>query len=46
MGPVRGEDNVPHTVVEGMKKIAEIRGVSIEEMRDQIRSNYKDLFGY
>lgn len=46
MGPVKGEDNVPHTVVEGIVKMAELRGISVEEMRDIVRNNYKDLFGY
>lgn len=46
MSPVRGKNNVPHTVVEGVQAIADLRGVSEEEMREQVRSNYRDLFGH
>lgn len=44
MGPVRGVDNDPTTVIESIEVIAQIRGVSAEEMKAQVRENFRTLF--
>ncbi len=42
--PYRGKRNEPAYVVEVVKKLAEIRGVSEEEMKEQIWENAKRVF--
>jgi len=44
MGPVRGVDNDPTTVIQTVDAMAQIRQCSSEDVRHQIRSNFKDLF--
>ena len=44
MGPVRGMDNDPTTVIQTVEFMAGIRQCSIEEIRLQIRSNFRALF--
>ena len=44
MGPVRGMDNDPTTVIQTVEAMAGIRQCSIEEIRLQIRSNFRALF--
>jgi TatD DNase family protein len=45
--PVRGmRDNEPANVVEGYKKIAEIKGISLEECEQRIEGNYRGLFSH
>lgn len=44
MGPVRGMDNDPTTVIQTVEVMAGIRQCSAEEMRRQIRSNFRALF--
>jgi TatD DNase family protein len=44
--PIRGKyDNEPANVVESYKKIAEIKGISLEECEKAIEENYKRVFG-
>lgn len=43
--PYRGKRNEPAYVVEVAKKIAELKGISVEEARDQVRRNAKRIFG-
>lgn len=44
MGPVKGEDNDPTTVIQTIETLASIKGCSIEEATMQIRNNFKTLF--
>lgn len=44
MGPRRGEDNTPVTVLESVRTLAEIRGLAIDEMTQTIRRNFRALF--
>ncbi len=43
--PYRGQRNEPAYVVEVIKKIAEVKGISIEETEAQLMKNTKHLFG-
>jgi TatD DNase family protein len=43
--PYRGKRNEPAYVVETVKKLAELKGVSIEKMKEQIWQNAKRVFG-
>lgn len=44
--PVKGQyDNEPANVVEGYKKVAEIKGITLEECEKKIEENYKRVFG-
>ena len=43
--PFRGKSNQPAYVVNVAEKIAELRGVSVEEVADFTTKNYSDLFG-
>lgn len=44
--PEKGKrDNEPANIVEGYKKIAEVRGISLKECSIRIEENYKRLFG-
>lgn len=43
--PYRGKRNEPAYVVEVVKKLAEIKNVSLETMREQILENTKNAFG-
>lgn len=43
--PHRGKRNEPAYVVEVVKKIAEIRGISVDEVGEQLLKNSKKLFG-
>ncbi len=45
MGPVKGEDNIPSTVIQSIDTIANLRGMPSEELRSIVRKNYQDLFG-
>jgi len=42
--PNKKMNNEPALVVEGYKKIAEIKGISLEECEKKIESNYNNLF--
>jgi TatD DNase family protein len=44
LAPVRGERNEPANVVGTVAYLAELRGWSLEEARDQIRQNFQRLF--
>lgn len=43
--PYRGKRNEPVYVIEVVKKLAELKGVSMEEMREKIWENAIDVFG-
>jgi TatD DNase family protein len=43
--PYRGKRNEPAYVVEVVKKLAEIKGIEVEEMAEVIRENVKRTFG-
>jgi TatD DNase family protein len=43
--PYRGERNEPVYVIEVVKKIAEIKGLPVEEVAEQLRKNVKRVFG-
>ncbi len=43
--PYRGKRNEPAYVVEVVKKLAEIKNVSVEEMKNQIWENARRIFG-
>jgi TatD DNase family protein len=43
-GHLKGERNEPAYVLETVKKIAEIKGISVEEVAEQIWKNYKLIF--
>lgn len=43
--PHRGKRNEPLYVIEVVKKIAEVKGVSNKEVASQIRDNVKELYG-
>ncbi len=43
--PDKLKDNEPANVIESYKKIAEIKGISLEECEKKIEENYKRLFG-
>lgn len=43
--PYRGRRNEPAYVVEVTKKIAEIKGLELDEVRNQIRINARNVFG-
>lgn len=43
--PYRGKRNEPAYVVEVGKKIAEIKGIGLEEVRKQVRENVRTVFG-
>ena len=45
LSPFRDKINEPAYVTETIKKIAEIKGLSVEEVADQIWKNYKKVFG-
>jgi TatD DNase family protein len=42
--PEKKEDNQPVNVIESYKKIAEIKRLSLEKVRDKIYENYKKIF--
>ncbi|MEK7630380.1 MAG: TatD family hydrolase [Patescibacteria group bacterium] len=42
--PYRGKRNEPSYVVEVVKKLAEIKGISVDEMADSILANAKKIF--
>ena len=44
MHPFRSGENEPALVVEGYKKIAEIKKISLEEFEKKVEENYKKLF--
>ncbi len=44
LAPVRGERNEPANVLRTVKLLAEFRGMTIEEARDQVWTNYLRLF--
>lgn len=43
--PEKKTNNEPALVVEGYKKIAEIKGISLRECESKIENNYNNLFG-
>lgn len=43
--PYRGKRNEPAYVVEVARKVAELRGIGVEEVRDQVRRNARRIFG-
>jgi TatD DNase family protein len=44
--PIRGKrDNEPGNVIESYKKIAEIKGLNLQEVEQKIEENFKRLFG-
>jgi TatD DNase family protein len=43
--PYRGKRNEPSYVIEVVKKLAEIKGVSVEDMAETIKANAKRVFG-
>ena len=43
--PDKEKDNMPENVIESYKKIAEIKKMSLEEVKEKIWNNYRDL-GY
>jgi TatD DNase family protein len=43
--PVRGERNEPATVVGTVELLGELRGLSVDDARDQVATNYRSLFG-
>jgi TatD DNase family protein len=43
--PYRGKRNEPSYVIEVVKKLAEIKGISVEDMAMTIRANAKRVFG-
>ncbi len=42
--PDKKRDNTPKFVVESYKKIAELKGISLTEVKDKIEKNYNSLF--
>ncbi len=44
LGAVKGERNEPAKIVECVKKIAEIKGIEVEEMKKILFMNYQRLF--
>ena len=44
LGPYKEQKNEPAFVMESIKKIAEIKGLSVEETAEQIWQNYKRVF--
>lgn len=45
MGPDKGVRNDPSNVVRGVAAIAVVKKLSVEETRDNIRNNFRKLFG-
>lgn len=45
MGPVKGEDNTPVTVLQSITTIAALKGISEQEARETVRENFRRLFG-
>eukprot|EP01033_Poteriospumella_lacustris_P015508 gene15509-11092_t len=45
MGPVKGEANTPVTVTQSVTTFARLRGIDEDEVRRQLRQNFRDLFG-
>jgi len=45
LSPFPGKKNEPAYVFESIKKIAEVKGISVEEAADQIWQNYERIFG-
>jgi len=43
--PNKEKNNVPGNVIESYKKIAEIKKMKLDEVRDKIWDNYVGLFG-
>ena len=44
LSPFQGKRNEPAFVIESYKKIAEIKGISMEEAKKKISANYRKLF--
>ncbi len=44
LGPVRGERNEPANISKGVRKIAEIKGMTFEDTENSIFMNYQRLF--
>ena len=44
LSPFRGKKNEPEFVVEAVKKIASIKGFTVEEVSNNIFMNYQELF--
>ncbi|MBI2103235.1 TatD family hydrolase [Candidatus Woesearchaeota archaeon] len=45
LSPVKGEKNEPAFVVKSIEKIAEIKGLTVSEVAEQIWQNYERVFG-
>lgn len=45
LGPVKGERNEPKNVVGTVQKIAELKGLTVEEVRNNVLYNYQRMFG-
>lgn len=44
LSPNKDEKNFPYNVIASYKKIAEIKGISLKEVEEQLEQNYKKLF--
>jgi TatD DNase family protein len=44
LGPFKGKRNEPANIIEGVKKIASIKGFEVEEVANNIWMNYQKLF--
>ncbi len=44
--PLRQRNNEPSNIIYSYKKIAEIKGISLEDAERKIESNFKRMFGY
>ena len=45
MGPDPGQRNEPATIPRAVETMARVKGISVEQMRDAVRQNCRDLFG-
>ncbi len=45
MGPVKGEDNTPKTVIDSIETIARLKNMDPNDVRTTIRGNFRTLFG-
>jgi TatD DNase family protein len=45
MGPLKGVDNTPDTVIESIQTIAQLKKMEPDEIKQIIRNNFRTLFG-